>query len=350
MNLKIDISYPYQIEDELFFTRDWLKSHVSDHSAVNHRIQVINQILLNAELLSHVSNPLVPGDGPEAEAEAEAETAHTEGNNLTQQLRFLASMFMHSAEVITTRPGHEALWCLRRSLLEILFQTIQNQVLTFCGFGLKQLLMGTKIPRTSLHLEISAQVKNEADGVLVGVHSFDALDKAVKGLDRPGDQLPSPNLSRSLSTHPIIGAKSRAPIIAWLASFLAEEMRLGGVCAQDAAAWDYEAQRLMALRYVAFLLDRTTHYFVADADVDIVASQGASTDGNYDGDCKCSCDCDHSTDIDITGGSLVEQREVASGVASGVAVASTDLMAMLPLRVLLKEELQQVCEQLQLEG
>eukprot|EP01032_Pedospumella_encystans_P002036 gene2036-2383_t len=102
----------YQLEDELYFTKTWLQGHVSDHSAVNHRLQVIKRILEQVECLAYI----VHGENYKAMT------------GMDDWVVFLERMFRESEELIWSRPGHEALWYLRRSLLEILLTQLQKSL------------------------------------------------------------------------------------------------------------------------------------------------------------------------------------------------------------------------------
>ena len=100
------------MEDELTFTLNWLQCHVSDHSAVNHRIQVLLHIFASSSALSYVVN----GD-------------IAESNDMIApvlKLKLLGRVFQESEELVQSRPGHESLWALRRSLVEILLQLIDS--------------------------------------------------------------------------------------------------------------------------------------------------------------------------------------------------------------------------------
>jgi hypothetical protein len=124
---------------------------VSDHSAVNHRTQVVLHVLGNAPALSYfirqsVGEALTPphlvpvrgseakSSGPEAAAPAEDKkdvvTPSSERELIIKQnIQFLGAMLAESEELILTRPGHEALWCHRRSLLEILLEKVGQATL-----------------------------------------------------------------------------------------------------------------------------------------------------------------------------------------------------------------------------
>lgn len=80
--------------------------HISDHSASNHKIQVVLQLI---SLRQNAGD--LPG---------------TPGNlsSQTKLLEVFRSVLKESNELIIARPGHESLWYHRRSLVEALFDSI----------------------------------------------------------------------------------------------------------------------------------------------------------------------------------------------------------------------------------
>ena len=233
----------YQLEDELFFTRDWLHAHVSDHSAVNHRIQVVRQITRQHETLSYIMatcNPGIP--------------------NL--YVPFLELIFSESEQLVRSRPGHEALWCLRRSLLELLFVKVCTS-------------LNDKDGNVSLHMLGKMGITREESS------SFSWPLHGVDEIGRPPIDSSSTNQSFTMLNSTLRTSNSfictKKDVLSWVLSLLAHEMRLVWGCVDDETAWDYAAQRAMATRYAAFLLDRVAHYTIAitdtaDADADTMAA------------------------------------------------------------------------------
>lgn len=95
----------HQLDDEIYFLRDWLRGHVSDHSAVQHMLQLVHHIAGHPAalepFLSQTVNPLTLPD---------------------QQKAFMLSQWKYSAELLVERPGHDSLWSLRKGLFSMLWQ------------------------------------------------------------------------------------------------------------------------------------------------------------------------------------------------------------------------------------
>lgn len=87
---------------EMLFTMNWLKKHVSDHSCVNHRYQVITRLM------------------------TQLESRNSNSRKKTTRMDFLSATFNESANLIESAPGHEALWYHRRSLVILLEQHVRN--------------------------------------------------------------------------------------------------------------------------------------------------------------------------------------------------------------------------------
>ncbi|KAJ1392924.1 hypothetical protein B484DRAFT_439400, partial [Ochromonadaceae sp. CCMP2298] len=123
-----------QLEDELHVSQQWLRSHVSDHSAANHRVQVVRCVLGNRPALEHIAvgrgcvaqtglqkRLACQDSGLKVEEERERELGKEERwERPAMRLLLLDSLLGESEELLLSRPGHEALWCLRRSLVELL--------------------------------------------------------------------------------------------------------------------------------------------------------------------------------------------------------------------------------------
>ncbi len=84
-----------ELYQELGFTSTWLTTHVSDHSCMNHRQQIIHRLLRNE-------------------------------SNRNKKLEFLLSMLGENKQSITMRPGSETLWYHRRGLITALLALYQT--------------------------------------------------------------------------------------------------------------------------------------------------------------------------------------------------------------------------------
>lgn len=116
------------------FTKEWIYRHPSDHSAVNHRIQVISLILQkNQDLLSR----LIPKEIAE------------QRKTLDTRLQFFSHLFLESNELIDrTYDVHPTLWQHKKSLFVVLCDQISSnlqaakQSLTTCPSSLIRNLEG----------------------------------------------------------------------------------------------------------------------------------------------------------------------------------------------------------------
>jgi hypothetical protein len=87
----------------MIFTLGWLERHTSDHSAVNHRIQLITRILSDETLLEFIQS-----------------TNDNEAKDpICAQLDFLTRLIVESNELVKKRPGRESLWCYKRLLITL---------------------------------------------------------------------------------------------------------------------------------------------------------------------------------------------------------------------------------------
>ena len=85
-----------ELREELRFTSTWLTTHVSDHSCMNHRQQIIDRLLQNEKSVSG-------------------------------KLILLLSMLEENKQSIVARPGSETLWYHRRGLMTsllLLYKTL----------------------------------------------------------------------------------------------------------------------------------------------------------------------------------------------------------------------------------
>eukprot|EP01032_Pedospumella_encystans_P022027 gene22027-24973_t len=265
----------YQLEDELYFTKTWLQGHVSDHSAVNHRLQVIKRILEQVECLAYI--------------------VHRENDEATTGMDdwvvFLERMFRESEVLIWSRPGHEALWYLRRSLLEILLTQLQKCFgpgMLLCALGDAN-ISAEEVGRLSLVTATSIEISAEAV----------ELDPLSNATTNNSFALLSAYLIQQNSA---VSVDALEQLVSWLLTLLHYETRFAQHCVDHTAAWDYQAQRAMATRYAAFVLDRVLLYTTDCTDVKSRI--------------RGSCDDDGGTVDDgvayVTCGTRVAFREVLS--------------------------------------
>jgi hypothetical protein len=224
-----------QLEDELAFTKEWLYRHVSDHSAVNHRIQIIVRILACPRTLQYIVKD-VPPTSPEAPP-----PTLTAEETLRLSVELLCRMLAECEELLTSRPGHESLWSLRRALWEILLTHLarylqgQGGDSTFGNLGDKTAGVASVESNTELAgsnlADIGATLADfviHCSGARTGTTEDDSSDGRL-----------------SLC----------------VCKLVAYELRLVEVCSDEASAvWDGAMQSLLAARYAAFLLSRLVFY------------------------------------------------------------------------------------------
>ena len=301
------------MEDELTFTLNWLQCHVSDHSAVNHRIQVLLHIFSSSSALSYVVN----GDI----TESNDMIAPVPG--IVLKLKLLGRVFQESEELVQSRPGHESLWALRRSLVEILLQLIDStssrkeSILSVTGnVQVSPLFIDQLVPTGT----------STGDGTLTKVDNCEDNKTMSSSKDSNTVYDDSGSVSMTLYSRlssvltlynhilsddlPVEVQNSRfytqsEEVCSWLQEFLSYEMRLVALCCDEGSIkWDTAAQHQAALRYAAFVLHRLATY------------------------CKSTCSSsdttvDNSSNTAVTSGGI---RDKASSSATGDAEVSSSVL------------------------
>lgn len=208
---------------------------MSDHSAVNHRIQIVVHILACPEALQYIVSDVPSTSGEEISA-----TGADEASRLSVEL--IGTMLDECEELLKSRPGHESLWSLRRALCEMLLtHTVRHQCANakaaFQNLGGQQMEpmdIANDIACTSADLKVICA--NLADAVI-------AHNAALQGREESA------------------GNRAGACLSWCLRRFVEYEQRLVAVCSDESsAAWDGAMQSLLAARYAAFLLSRVRHH------------------------------------------------------------------------------------------
>ncbi|XP_040212715.1 protein prenyltransferase alpha subunit repeat-containing protein 1 [Rana temporaria] len=102
--------------DELSSTKQWVSTHVSDHSGFHYRQFLLKSLLAKAQTDSDNSAVSVSPCLPREE----------EGPRLDVPLLIEEEMEL-SRDLIESYPGHEALWCHRRQILGLIHQLHNEQ-------------------------------------------------------------------------------------------------------------------------------------------------------------------------------------------------------------------------------
>jgi hypothetical protein len=212
-----------QLEDELAFTKSWLHNHVSDHSAVNHRVQVLSHVLSASATLEYICS-------------AHFSASHTASSG-DKRILLLGQMLCESEESLLSRPGQESLWYLRRTLLELLLYTLDGGQPATCactaGGQLNSLLRCT-----------------------VSDLNFNTGKSFVQLL-----QVSAEEAHRERSGGQAGSEKAPALLLRRLMCLVQCELSFADRCrVEQSSAWNSEAQALFAARYARFLLERTMKY------------------------------------------------------------------------------------------
>ncbi|CAM9512083.1 unnamed protein product [Scytosiphon promiscuus] len=197
-----------QLQREVSFVDKWLTSHVSDHSALNHRKNVVSALAA-----------LSPAASDETRL------------GLVQKERSA------NADLLQDYPGHESLWCYRRFVCQALLVTAP-------------------------HGDLVGTAQREAAGPpspsspSEGVFDWAGWGRAVAEWH---DRCVLEDVKAAISEDADFEAAVGAPLPGspagggLLAEFLGEEARFALRCATDKGAWQFDQQRRHALAHLAFV-------------------------------------------------------------------------------------------------
>lgn len=223
-----------QLMEELLFTEGWLYAHVSDHSAANHRIQVAHHILKSCpSTKEYIFNYCLR----EAYLEPSSISMHKENRDGLDHfflsrfpVVFIGYLLYVSYCLITGRPGHESLWYHRRSLFEVLMHVVSHSAVDTYPLPEGDCLTD------EIDMQLSA---DRGDG--------DSRDERKCIMKAAYQEL----------FHQLAGVlEGGGPIHRWLYSFIQSELQLAHRCTVDESVWSFEEQRLNAIKYATFVLDR----------------------------------------------------------------------------------------------
>jgi Protein prenyltransferase alpha subunit repeat len=294
-----------QLKSELNFTRAWLTSHVSDHSASNHRVQVILRIIslisdfksgeesqssgpecLNdnkalglylSSFLCGASIEEVLGDSSLSHAEElrtsindnDKDKDNNEDNNKDYSyamcdkdmyskrsgkashnvMKFLEYVFHESKELVVLRPGSETLWGLLRAVANLVLENIPRS---------------RKKESHQCHVKASSIGKSsylDSTNFTINLESVnsEALEKNTSnnGFESQNEIYDSVKLSAVDETITDIQQYG----VIWLAEWLKNETAFCQNCVDNVYAWNYETHRQMALRYCCFIQQRILVHF-----------------------------------------------------------------------------------------
>ena len=297
-----------QLNDELSFTYAWLISHVSDHSASNHRDQVIHDIMDYLEVNGDNDKTCGTSTDPNAMGISTfvasridvitthggettddypplhhilSSAGHNNANHMVRirqyQLIFIESVFIESGMLIVHRPGHETLWYHRRNILnmyrDLLLQVFHVHWYASFSPSSSSLSPFTKdlVPSSLgesmwdidkiMSLGINEQAYHQQNGQSTKRnHNMQNLVSLINQFhDSPcpldNNNSPSPSSSSSSSSPSSLSSSSPvSQLLLWIIQWCLDDVQFVAMCVDLKTAWGYPEQRLMALRYHCYLL------------------------------------------------------------------------------------------------
>ncbi|CAN0478089.1 unnamed protein product, partial [Ectocarpus sp. 12 AP-2014] len=216
------------LEREIEFVDRWLTSHVSDHSALNHRKNVFSAL-----------------------------AAISPASDEMSRLGLVDKERSANSKLLRDYPGHESLWCYRRFV---------------CQARLVTAISSVAGPTTAAGRQSEEPPPSSSDNDGRGLYDWEAWGRAVTewhdGCVREDDKAAAVENSDEDSEEvdegttateeadfeeaegALPGAPSGGGL---LAKFLGQEARFALKCATDKGAWQFDRQRRHALAYLAFL-------------------------------------------------------------------------------------------------
>ena len=293
-----------QLKSELEFTRAWLISHVSDHSASNHRVQVILRIIcLISDFETREEEEVLQSQSQSQSATLESITDSTalglylsslpcslfpdhtlhatekleslindyenenEKNNTVchvdrrkasyDKMKFLEYMFQDSKQLIVLRPGSETLWGLLRAIANLILQNIP--------WSLKK--------ESDQHNVTSSPIILTASGSSMDTSSYFDPTNFIIDLESVNTETVEKNTSdngfeaqkvfpNSVKLNAVDDTINNQQYdVIWLAEWLKNETAFCQNCIDNEYAWNYATHRQMALRYCCSIQQRIlVHY------------------------------------------------------------------------------------------
>ena len=283
-----------QLNDELAFTYAWLVSHVSDHSASNHRDQVIHDILEYLEV-NNSDNHDAAGTSSDTNVmeiptfiASRIDIITTHGGKTTDdfqplihilasvgnhkandivnirhyQLIFIESVFIESGMLIVHRPGHETLWYHRRNILNMYCDILHKVFHVHWSTSFSQ---STSLSSLTKDLVVSSLGENMLD--LEQIMSFGISEQAyhqqngqstirnhnMQNLLYLVSQFHDHNKTSSSSSSSL-SSPLLSQLLSWILRWCMDDVQFVAMCVDMKTSWGYPEQRMMALRYHCYLL------------------------------------------------------------------------------------------------
>lgn len=290
------------LESELIFTRTWLLSHMSDHSAANHRQQVI--IKLNSlisdffcdhqkdllasrqseifeKFISNVSGKVrlektslleradicalqnASSSFHEVGITMENENLHNITEKIFCQYLFLEHVFRESKEIVVLRPGSETLWCHMRATADLLLASVPRilnekrtkmKISEFASGNIFQ--PSDSVQSFSLNdfliiLNYSGTQDNEQSA-----EEIDVEEKKSEDLSSDDSFQYLNLLMDKLNSKPIDNEEVNFLLLYWLIDWLKKENNFCQNCIDNFCAWNHKMHIRMSLRYYCYVLTR----------------------------------------------------------------------------------------------
>ncbi len=255
-------------EQEQEYAQQWLLTHTSDHCAANYWLQVVK------------------GQGQRQRLAGCGATASPPGADLAALCR-PSGPLLQSAQLITQRPGSEALWCMRRSVLELFLERLRE----LCGSLSLPLPLDCRVgDSVDAHVPVpawlsvdgAAEAEAEADGA-DGAEEGAALAAAVASLCRGlGQEIASASVSCA------------SPALVVLETLLRQELQFVRRCCTDITAWSFQQQRALAIRYGSFCLFAVKRILESFFDGAGESKRVPSTAGSWDAGGGVASDGSHA--------------------------------------------------------
>ncbi|CAM9767098.1 unnamed protein product [Ectocarpus sp. 4 AP-2014] len=216
------------LEREIEFVDKWLTSHVSDHSALNHRKNVFSAL-----------------------------AAMSPASDEMARLGLVDKERSANSKLLRDYPGHESLWCYRRFVCQARLVTAPSSVAGPTSAAGRQ---SEEPPPPSSDNDRRCLYDWEAWGRAVtewhdGCVRADDKAAAVGDSDEDSEEEHEhTTATEEADFEEAEGALPGAPSGGrLLATFLGQEARFALKCATDKGAWQFDRQRRHALAYLAFL-------------------------------------------------------------------------------------------------
>lgn len=193
--------------EELNFTYKWLETHVSDHSAANHRSQVIQNIVQILLRDSDESTTSIPA----------TKDPYFSSVGKTTMCNFLGNILSESSSLITHRPGNETLWYHRRGVMQIALQ-ILSSTNPGSGYG-DSISTDEVVSDCEKSLTEIAALRTSQREMMIFNHNTVNLDEMQKAL----------------------------------LGFVSHELKFIESILRDGSAWNHDKQSCYCTRYLAFL-------------------------------------------------------------------------------------------------